>query len=212
MFFYCRRRRRSSSSPTTTPTPSASSASRSRTPYVKDAFHRRVVERRRERASNPDAARHQGGRVAALRRARRRIGRASSCASRPRARARSVRRQRRAPRDAPRARPTRTTPPSRARTSPTIAAPSIARPRRACSGRSSSINFDVDAWLNGDVVKPPPARAPRAQLGLAPRRRGRRHLHARHLGVPLVRRLGSRLPRRRHGLDRHRLRPRPSSS
>ena len=75
---------------------------------------------------------------------------------------------------------------------------------RACSGRMQFYHYDVDTWLDGDPTPPPHERLQRPQRRLAPRLGRRRHLHARHLGVPVVRGLGPRLPRPRDGLGRHR--------
>ena len=49
---------------------------------------------------------------------------------------------------------------------------------------------------------PPPERRARPQRGLAPPRRQRRHPHARHVGVPVVRLVGPGLPLRDHGPPR----------
>ena len=57
-------------------------------------------------------------------------------------------------------------------------------------------HYDVRAWLDGDPAMPPPpaSRLGRAQRGVAPPLQPRRHLDARQVGVPLVRRLGSGVP------------------
>ena len=59
--------------------------------------------------------------------------------------------------------------------------------------------YDVDRWLDGDPTQPtPPAsRLQRPQRRLAHVRRLRHHVDARQVGVPVVRRLGPRLPLRR---------------
>ena len=68
--------------------------------------------------------------------------------------------------------------------------------------------FDVGHWLDGDPAGPPPPASAQArpQRRLAAPQQRRRHLDARHLGVPLVRRLGPRLPLRPLRPDRSRLR------
>ena len=57
-------------------------------------------------------------------------------------------------------------------------------------------HYDVDRWLDGDPAQPPPPpeRRQRPQRRLAPPRRPRHHLDAGPVGVPVVRRLGPRLP------------------
>ena len=57
-------------------------------------------------------------------------------------------------------------------------------------------HYVVERWLAGDPGQPPPpdARADRAQRRLAPPLQRRHPLHARHLGVPLVRLVGPGLP------------------
>ena len=69
-------------------------------------------------------------------------------------------------------------------------------------------HYDVERWLDGDPSMPqPPARtAQRAQQGLAPPRQPRRALDARHMGVPVVRVVGPRVPLRRARACRCRLR------
>ena len=59
--------------------------------------------------------------------------------------------------------------------------------------------YDVERWLDGDPTQPtPPAsRLARAQRRLAHLRRLRHHVDAGQVGVPVVRRLGPRLPLRR---------------
>ena len=56
-----------------------------------------------------------------------------------------------------------------------------------------------ERWLDGDPGRPapPPAAPVRAELVVASPQQPRRHLHARHLGVPLVCLVGSRLSLRR---------------
>ena len=58
--------------------------------------------------------------------------------------------------------------------------------------------YDVARWLDGDPGQPPPPaeRPARPQRRLAAPRRRRHPLDARHVGVPVVRRLGPRLPLR----------------
>jgi len=59
-------------------------------------------------------------------------------------------------------------------------------------------HYDVDRWLSGDPAQPPPRRpAVRAQRRLAAPGRRRHHVHARPVGIPLVRRVGLGLPLRR---------------
>jgi hypothetical protein len=62
-------------------------------------------------------------------------------------------------------------------------------------------HYDVARWLDGDPRPPPAARGAqvRTQQSVAATQERRRGVHARHLGVPLVRRLGPGLPRRRPG-------------
>ena len=72
--------------------------------------------------------------------------------------------------------------------------------------------YDVEEWLQGDPNSPTPsagaagARARRPEHLVAQRRPRRRHLDAGRVGVPLVRDLGPRLPRRRPVARRPRLR------
>ena len=56
--------------------------------------------------------------------------------------------------------------------------------------------FDVERWHDGDPGQPPPPpeRRTRPQRGMAAPQQRRHHLHARHLGVPVVRHLGSGVP------------------
>ena len=69
-------------------------------------------------------------------------------------------------------------------------------------------HYDVARWLDGDPAQSAAAgRAPRrAQPRLDAPRQPRRHLDARHVGVPVVRRVGPRLPLRGPGPRRPRVR------
>ena len=67
-------------------------------------------------------------------------------------------------------------------------------------------HYDVARWLTGDPAGKPPAPTRHAQPALGAHVQLRRHLHARSLGVPVVRRLGPGLPVRRHRARRPGLR------
>ena len=74
-------------------------------------------------------------------------------------------------------------------------------------------HYDVERWLDGDPAGPPAARGPQdgPQRRVAPPEQRRRHLHARQVGVPLVRGVGPGLPLRRPRLRRRRLRQGPAA-
>ena len=74
--------------------------------------------------------------------------------------------------------------------------------RQAFSGMLWSkqfFDYDVSRWLDGDPTQPvPPAtRLDRPQLAVATLRVVRHHVDARQVGVPVVRRVGPRVPLRR---------------
>ena len=204
-------------SATTRPTRPASSAPTPITPYP-EGRDQRPRRRRGGRRSTRRPARHQGGVVVPRSRARRRPRRAAAppapAPSRPRPHRRGERPGRRSTRwSAPaRPRPTSSTPRSRRRTSTPSGCASCARRAPGWSGASRCTRTGSSRWLDGDPGEPPPpARPPRRpQRRLAPPRRLRRAGHARPLGVPVVRRLGPRVPRHRRGPTS--TRPSPSTS
>ncbi len=89
---------------------------------------------------------------------------------------------------------------------------SCARRSPACSGASSTT---ATTWPAGSTATPAAAPAARARAAAATRlaalRRGRHHVDARSLGVPVVRRLGPRLPRDHAGPRRSGLRQVPAA-
>ena len=170
----------------------------SRRPYVKDAFHRHVVngedarEPRRGRAPRP--ASHYR-----VRGAGRRLGRRCGCGSRRDARrarsptstrivAERAGRGRRVLRRDPAARPP---PPTRSWSS--------ARPSPGMLWSKQIYLFDVNLWLEGDNPRwpPPESRDADPQRPLAPPQLDAHPVDARQVGVPVVRGLGPGLPLRR---------------
>ena len=104
---------------------------------------------------------------------------------------------------------------SSTRACPTRTGTSPAAPTPGCCGASSSTATTSTSGSDGDPTADPGAgaagaRAGRPQHRLAARRPRRRHLDAGRVGVPLVRRLGPRLPRRSRW--RTSTRPSPRSS
>ena len=97
------------------------------------------------------------------------------------------------------ARPTSSTPSSRPRRRPATRRSSL---RQALAGMLWSkqfFHYDVLRWLDGDPAGPPPPASAwhgRNHEWTPPEQRGR-DLDARHVGVPVVRGLGPRLPLRR---------------
>ena len=73
-------------------------------------------------------------------------------------------------------------------------------------------HYDVDRWLDGDPAQPPPppGRAAGRNARVAPPARPRRHLDARHVGVPVVRGVGPRVPLRGAGARRPGVRQGPA--
>ena len=169
-------------------------------PYVKDAFHDYVVDGEPTPSTRPDAARRRRRTTAwtlpAGRRGRRAAApdRASAepWPASPLRRAFDARLRRRA-----RRRPTLSTPTRLAGGRRRRARRGRARPTRACCGPSSSTTTSCADWLEGD---PAPAAAARRARGdgrnarLAAPLQPRRHLHARQVGVPVVRGVGPGLP------------------
>ena len=108
------------------------------------------------------------------------------------------------------ARPTRSTPTCSAGS--TTEAPMIAR--QAFAGMMWTkqwYHYDVERWLDGDPAgPPPPGPAARAQPRVAAPEQRRRDHRLRHVGVPVVRDVGPRLPLRGHRPRRRRRSPRTS--
>ena len=164
------------------------------TPYVKDAFHEYVVHGRVD-AVNPART---GTKAAALYELeipaeRLAVGPAPRCASA----GRRGRRRRRAPLRGPhrRGRPVLRLDHAARRRLPDEAA--VMRQALASMLWSKQhYFFDLDRWLEEHHVHPlrDEGRVRRAQPQLVPHGQRRHHLDARHLGVPVVRLLGSRLP------------------
>ena len=121
---------------------------------------------------------------------------ASAHGSRRSRRAQPLRRLRRRLRRAHRARPTSSTP-SASLPMPATTAANVAR--QAYAGLLWSKQFYhyvVKDWLDGDADQPPPPPSSprRPQSRLAAPVQSRRHLDARQVGVPLVRRVGPGVP------------------
>ena len=177
---------------------SSARAARSRKPYVKDAFHRTIIHG--ERLRQPGRRSAPRRRPLPLRRgAGGRLGRRSACGSPTRRPADAARRRRRDHRPRARPRPTSSTPRSTRRE----ATDDERRvQRQALAGllwTKQSYLFDVDAWLDGD--NPDCAAAGVAahdpQQPLAAPQLDAGDVDAGQVGVPVVRRLGPRVPVRR---------------
>ena len=182
------------------------------TPYVKDAFHRYVVDGETD-AVNPartgtKAAAHyevalDGGAEATI---ELRLCRPDAKRVKPTA-VRTVFADRLAEADEFYA----------SITPSTVPADQMAVMRQALAGMLWSKQhyfFDLDRWLDEHDV-PPAARRRRtrtAQPQLVPHGQRRRDLDARHVGVPVVRVVGPRLPHRRPEHGRHRLRQGPAAA
>jgi hypothetical protein len=82
--------------------------------------------------------------------------------------------------------------------------------RRAIAGllwAKKHFRYDVREWLEGDPTMPPPRlRGKRPQPRVDPPLQRRHHLDARRVGVPVVRRVGPRVPHAPDGDRRSRLR------
>ena len=198
---HCDGRSRRCSSPKTRPTSNGSSARRTRAP-LRQGRHRRVrrareggrgqsrtqPERRSPRttaSSSPPARRRACACGCATRRSARPVRRASSTesfASAPARGRRVLSTRSRQPASASEA---------RARCS--------GRPWPGCCGASSTINYDVDEWLEEHGADPLPPPGPRrgAQPRVGPPARVRRDLDAGQVGVPVVRGVGPGVSRRR---------------
>ena len=105
-------------------------------------------------------------------------------------------------------RPTSSTPRSRP---DAVDADAAAVMRQALAGMlwsKQSYYFDVDVWLHEHRAHPlrQPGAARHAQRGVVPHAQPRRHLDARHVGVPVVRGVGPRVPLPAAGDGRPRLR------
>ena len=184
------------------------------TPYVKDAFHRARRRRRSRRGRRPGRDRDEGRRPLPLvELAPGATGRRLACACRwaaPRPvglEADDVLAARRAEADAFYA-------PLAGRADRRRGAGPAAGVRRADLDQAGRTTTTSGEWLDGDPAGPPPpdARRARSQRRLARAQHRRRPVHARHLGVPLVRRLGPGLPLPAVGADRPGLRQGPAAA
>ena len=198
-------------SPGTRPTTSGCSARPTTTPYVKDGIDRSVVARR-HRGGEPERVRDQGR--LALRAdgpGRRQRHAAAAADATPSSRRTSASTagpfadfDERDERPARRGRRVLGRPADRTIERRTSAWSSARRwPGMLWSKQYYAL--DVERWLAEHGADPLDAGTQAAQPRLAPLRRRGRHLDAGQVGVPLVRRLGPRLPRRgarggRHGV------------
>ena len=180
----------------------------------KDGINDHVVAGRRHRQPRRSGARRRRGGTGS--RCPAAAGPSSGCGSTGptagRGGARSSRRVRRRRRAGAGARPTSSTPPSRRPASTPSGCGSSARRAPGWSGASRCTRTGSSRWLDGDPgAAAAAAGSPqRTQRRLAPPRRLRRARHARPVGVPVVRGVGPRVPRRRVGPPRPGLRQVPA--